>query len=155
MVSNQSVRRSPAAFAGLLGGLAVLTLTSGCQLLTRPAPAAAPVAPPPAPAPTVVAATAPPPNAIEIAIAKAASEPQTVVTQTATAPAPEVKPTAPLSYTVKRGDTLWGISNMFLKDPWLWPEIWHVNPAVQNPHLIYPGDVLLWPMASVVSRRSP
>ena len=31
---------------------------------------------------------------------------------------------------------------MFLRDPWLWPEIWHVNPAVQNPHLIYPGDQL-------------
>jgi hypothetical protein len=43
---------------------------------------------------------------------------------------------------VRRGDTLWGISAMFLRDPWLWPEIWHVNPAVANPHLIYPGDTL-------------
>ena len=53
-----------------------------------------------------------------------------------------MNPSAPLSYTVKRGDTLWDISAMYLRDPWLWPEIWHVNPAVQNPHLIYPGDVL-------------
>ena len=49
---------------------------------------------------------------------------------------------APKTYTVKRGDTLWGISAMYLRDPWLWPEIWHVNPAVENPHLIYPGDML-------------
>jgi hypothetical protein len=51
-------------------------------------------------------------------------------------------PDAPDTYVVKRGDTLWDISAVFLRDPWYWPEIWYVNPAIENPHLIYPGDVL-------------
>jgi hypothetical protein len=49
---------------------------------------------------------------------------------------------APDTYVVKTGDTLWDISKVFLREPWYWPEIWYVNPQVQNPHLIYPGDVL-------------
>ncbi len=48
----------------------------------------------------------------------------------------------PERYVVVKGDTLWDISARFLRDPWLWPEVWYVNPQVANPHLIYPGDIL-------------
>lgn len=48
----------------------------------------------------------------------------------------------PDAYVVKSGDTLWDISALFLRDPWLWPSIWQINPQIENPHLIYPGDVV-------------
>lgn len=54
----------------------------------------------------------------------------------------KLKSDHPETYVVEKGDTLWDISNMFLNDPWRWPQLWQVNPQVENPHLIYPGDRL-------------
>jgi LysM repeat protein len=59
-------------------------------------------------------------------------------------PLSELAPNAPDTYTVKAGDTLWAISGIFLKSPWRWPELWGMNnDQIRNPHLIYPGQVLM------------
>ena len=59
-------------------------------------------------------------------------------------PLSELAPNAPDSHTVQPGDTLWDISKLFLKSPWRWPELWGMNlDQIRNPHLIYPGQVLL------------
>ena len=59
-------------------------------------------------------------------------------------PLAELAPDAPDAYTVKPGDTLWGISGLFLKRAWRWPELWGMNlEQIRNPHLIYPGQILV------------
>ena len=58
-------------------------------------------------------------------------------------PLSELADNAPDTYTVKRGDTLWDISKIFLKSPWRWPELWGMNlDQIRNPHLIFPGQQL-------------
>jgi len=75
----------------------------------------------------------------------AETKPATAATQ---APATDTSGT----YTIKQGDTLWDISNTFLKDPFLWPLIWKVNPSITNPDLIYPGNALIIPSIAPVER---
>jgi hypothetical protein len=59
-------------------------------------------------------------------------------------PLEELAPNAPDEYTVQRGNTLWGISTIYLKRPWRWPELWGMNlDQIRNPHLIFPGQVLV------------
>ncbi len=55
-------------------------------------------------------------------------------------------------YIIKKGDTLWDISESKLEDPFLWPKLWNVNPQIKNPDLIYPGDKIRIPSREELMR---
>ncbi len=54
----------------------------------------------------------------------------------------ELNPQRPERYVVVSGDTLWDIAGKFITYPWLWTELWHANPQIENPNFIYPGDII-------------
>lgn len=65
---------------------------------------------------------------------------------------------APRRYIVQPGDTLWDISRRFLGSPWYWPKLWTKNPQIQNPHWIFPGNIIRFSTAgevAVTARAKP
>jgi len=134
------LNHAPSASRASLGcaGLAVLLALGGCSMWHHPESTTPTAVPPTSLAETGEAA--PESQTVTEALGDVGADTDTTTVMTDAGPA--LKPGAPKDYVVRRGDTLWGIANLFLRDPWLWPEIWYVNPGIQNPHRIYPGDTV-------------
>jgi len=144
MMEHPSIM-SPAAYRlkpGLrLAAIALTLSVAGCSTIHKLNPFGSDEdeAPPP------VARTSTIPNGSSSMDPAAASAPQPARTEPALQQVSQPLPLAsgaPEEYVVQEGDTLWDIAATFLRDPWYWPEVWYVNPQVENPHLIYPGDTL-------------
>ncbi|MFM1885615.1 MAG: hypothetical protein RL026_772 [Pseudomonadota bacterium] len=114
-------------------------ILAGCATDTRrvAAPSVAPVA-----AASASVATGPR-SAVDAALARGSMPAAGTQGSTSALGTPDLRADAPARYTVKTGDTLWDISTLYLQDPWRWPELWRANPDIKNPHLIYPGDILV------------
>jgi outer membrane biosynthesis protein TonB len=111
------------------------------------------------PPPAEPQAEAPVPAAESAAVEPPPAAPESAPAAVPAPVAPESEPveTAPAteelhSYIIKKGDTLWDISNTFFKDPFLWPFIWKANPYVTNPDLIFTGNTLMIPSLTPIER---
>jgi hypothetical protein len=120
---NTFIRLTAVALAATLAGCSLNPFANDDDEVPTPAPASAP------------------PQSYDSSGQSSVPEYSGPVIQRVSEPVP-LADNHPNEYVVKVGDTLWDIAATFLKDPWFWPEIWHINTQIENPHLIYPGDVL-------------
>ncbi|MFO7884740.1 MAG: LysM peptidoglycan-binding domain-containing protein [Desulfobacteraceae bacterium] len=58
-------------------------------------------------------------------------------------------------YTIKKGDTLWDLSQRFYNSSWEWPGLWSINQQLTNPHWLYPGNKIRIYLKKTLTRTQP